>query len=183
MGRDPAMADAECRVNEKPASTMRECSTKKVPLSFHRLGVVKPAVIDRESAVAVVGINLHETLAEPNVAPGVILLSLDWRRNDWIDRRRPMRSRQPGLPRAIRASRRRAGYVRRSHAVTSVRRETRKPIELEFQAVKVAEVTAFHERLIAIEHDSEFGLDHAVLVQIANAQHEGGLAVQGRDDD
>src|SRR5205085_11527446 len=36
--------------------------------------------------------------------------------------------------------------------------------------------------LVTIKHDSEFGFDHAALVQITDAQHEGGLAIQRRDD-
>jgi len=50
-----------------------------------RLGVVDAAVIDRQSAITVIGINLNEAFPEPNVAPAVILLGLDGRGNDRIN--------------------------------------------------------------------------------------------------
>src|SRR5207249_2134209 len=102
------------------------------PLQIHRLGLVKAAVIDRELAVAVVGINLDETFAEPNVAPRVILLCLDGSWNDWVDS--DNRCDQKG---ATCLEQLRGGTIKRAVFVDNVSkrqhgRERRQPVELEF---------------------------------------------------
>src|SRR6201993_4022034 len=56
------------------------------------------------------------------------------------------------------------------------------PVELEFEIVKITEVSPFDERLVAMERDPKLGLDQAVVTNIADAHHEGGPAVQRRDD-
>ena len=56
------------------------------------------------------------------------------------------------------------------------------PVELEFEIVEITKVAAFHERFVAMKHDAKFGLDHALLTQIADAHHESRPAVQGSDD-
>src|SRR4029077_1681543 len=50
-----------------------------------RLGVVEAAVIDSKLSVAARGVDLGEALAEFDISPKVILLSLHSRENDWID--------------------------------------------------------------------------------------------------
>ena len=56
------------------------------------------------------------------------------------------------------------------------------PIELEFEIIKIAKISAFDERLVAMQHDAKLGLDQAVVTHIADAHHQGRPAVQGRDD-
>ena len=51
----------------------------------HWFSVVKPAVIDRQSAAAVLGIDFDKAVAELNIAPGVVLLRLNRRCEDGID--------------------------------------------------------------------------------------------------
>jgi hypothetical protein len=51
------------------------------------------------------------------------------------------------------------------------RRKKRQPVEMELENVKVAEISAFDQRFVAREHDSKFGLDHAVLIFVADSYH------------
>ncbi len=50
-----------------------------------RFGVVEAAVIDRKLSVATRSVHLDEALAELDISPQVILLSLHRCENDWID--------------------------------------------------------------------------------------------------
>ena len=43
---------------------------------LRRLSLVKPAVVYRESALAMVGIDFDKSIAELNIAPGIVLLRL-----------------------------------------------------------------------------------------------------------
>ncbi len=62
------------------------------------------------------------------------------------------------------------------------RGKNRQPIEMEFENIKVAEISAFDQRFIAREHDPELGLDHAVLIFVANSHHQRRLPIQRRND-
>src|ERR1044071_9230449 len=63
------------------------------------------------------------------------------------------------------------------------RRKKGQPIEMEFENVEIAEISAFQQRFVAREHDSELGLDHAVLIFVADSYHKRGFSVQGSNDD
>src|SRR5215468_7048526 len=52
---------------------------------LHLLSIVKAAVVHREPATSMLGIDLGETFAETDIAPAVILLSLNRGGNDRID--------------------------------------------------------------------------------------------------
>ena len=52
---------------------------------------------------------------------------------------------------------------------------------MQFQIVKVPEISAFRQRFIARKHDSKLSFDHAVLILVANTHHQRGAAIQRRD--
>src|SRR5207247_11091108 len=54
---------------------------------------------------------------------------------------------------------------------------------MQFQIVKVPEISAFRQRFIARKHDSKLSFDHAVLILVANTHHQRGATIQGRDYD
>ena len=60
-------------------------------------------------------------------------------------------------------------------------RENNQPIERELELIKFPEVSVFFDRLVAREHEPELRLDHAVMAQIRDPQHQAGLAVKRPD--
>ena len=70
---DPSAARIELEASESLRDLLR------------RFGVVKAAVIHRQSAAAVLGIDFDKAVAESNIAPSVILLCLNRRCNHRID--------------------------------------------------------------------------------------------------
>src|SRR5439155_24380541 len=60
-------------------------NTWSPPLLIYRLGLVKSAVIDSESAAALLGINFDESMAESDVAPNVVLLCLNGSSDNRVD--------------------------------------------------------------------------------------------------
>src|SRR2546428_11484996 len=75
---DERLSGPEARVGCSPPNTWS-------PLLTCRLGLVKPAVIDSESAAAVLGINFDESMAESDVAPNVVLLCLNRSSDNRVD--------------------------------------------------------------------------------------------------
>ncbi len=57
------------------------------------------------------------------------------------------------------------------------RGKNRQPIEMEFENIKVAEISAFEQRFIARKHDPELGLHHAVLIFVTDPHHQCRLPV------
>ena len=110
---------------------------------------MKAAVIDGEPAATVLGINFDEAVAEFNIAPRVILLCLHRRCDHRIDSNDGYdKQRTAGAERFNSRAEKRARLVDR--VPQSQRRgKKRQPIELEFQNVKVAEISAFEQRFIA----------------------------------
>ncbi len=80
-----ALASSQCRHvpicadGPRAAAKPRLEADRRDKVYEHRLGVVKTPVIDGEPSAAMLGINFDETLAELNIAPGVILLRLNRR--------------------------------------------------------------------------------------------------------
>src|SRR6266542_5803574 len=115
----------------------------------HWFSVVKPAVIDRQSAAAMLGVDFDKAMAELNIAPGVILLCLNRRGDHRIDSNdRYQKQRTPGLERFN------SGAEKRTLLVNGVpqsqrRGKDRQPIKLKFEDIKVAKISAFKQRFIA----------------------------------
>ena len=143
---------------------------------------MKAAVIHGEPAAAVLGIDFDKAVAELNIAPGVILLCLNRRRDDGIDSNdRYDEQRAAGFERFNSRAEKRTLLV--DHVPQSQRRgKNRQPIEMEFENVKVAEISAFEQRFIAREHDPELGFHHAVLIFITDSHHQRRLPIQRRND-
>src|SRR5438105_13274338 len=109
------------------------------------------------------GIDFHKALAKLNIAPAIILLRLNRRCDHRIDSNdRYDKQRTAGAERFISRAEKRALLVDR--VPQSQRRgENRQPSEMEFENIKVPEISAFEQRCMARRHDSKLGLHHASL--------------------
>ena len=144
---------------------------------------MEPAIVDSEFAVPGLGVDLDEALVELDVPPRIILLGLHGGGNHRVDA--DDRCDQHGATRFERLG---SCAIKRALFVDDVSQSKRggkfgQPIELKFKVVKVTKVSAFQQRFVAMKHDAKLSLDHAVLAQIGDAQHEGKPAVQWRDND
>src|SRR5438067_8340485 len=110
---------------------------------------MKAAVVHGEPAATVLGVDFDEAAAELNIAPGVILLRLNRRCDDRIDSYdRYDEQRAAGAERFISCAEKRTLVVDR---VPQRQRcgKNRQPIEMEFENIKVPEISAFEQRFIA----------------------------------
>src|SRR5215472_4165338 len=108
----------------------------------HWFGVVKTSVIHREPAAAVLSVDFDKAVAELNIAPSVILLRLNRRCDDRIDSHdRYDEQRTAGFERFNSRAEKRTLLVDR--VPQSQRRwKNRQPIEMEFENIKVAKISA-----------------------------------------
>ena len=129
-----------------------------------------PAVIDGEFAVAVRRVDLDEALTETDVGREIIFLRLNGGGNY-----RSMPTTDTINMALACFERFRSCAVKGTVFVDDVSQGERgwkhgQPVEVEFERIKVTKVAAFDQRFVAIKHDAKFGLDHAVLTRIADAQ-------------
>jgi len=149
----------------------------------HWFGVMKAPVVDTKPPRFQFGVDLDEAFAETDVVPGIVLLHLNWSGNHRIDSDyRHKEQNAPGFERFRSRPEERTFFID-CMAQSQCRREDRQSIKMQFQNIKISEVSTFEQWLITRKHDSKLGFDHAVLILVANTHHQRGASIQGRDYD
>jgi hypothetical protein len=129
-------------------TTNSDSSGKRFMLSLPRiplrgLGIVKPAVIDREFSAAMVGIDLDNAFPETEISPGVILMSLHRGGNNRVDPNyRSNQSHAATLQRLGRSPKKRTTLVNHMPEGKSGGKSG-EPIKLQLQVIEVTEITTF----------------------------------------
>ena len=149
---------------------------------LHWFGIVKAAIVNGEPSAAVLGIDFDKAVIELNIAPVVVLLRLNRRCDHRIDpNNRYDEQSAAGFERLNSRAEKRT-FLIDCMPQSQRRGKERQPIEMKFENIKVAEISAFHQGFIAREHDPELGLHHAVLIFVADSDHQRRLPIQRRND-
>src|SRR4051812_2418060 len=132
----------------------------------NRLGVVQPTVIDHQSAVGQIFVNLDETAVKQNVLPAVVVMRLHCGRNDGFNA--DDRSEEKNVSRAHGLA---CFAVKRTAFVNEMTqgqsgRENNCMIQLQLQRIKASDRISLHRRLFTGKQHFELSFDHAVVPKV-----------------